>query len=241
MSDDALEHYPGLEGAEYCPVSIGANLVGDRWSLLIIRELVQGATRFNEIHRALPGLSRSLLSGRLRALQRHGLVEHLTETGTGSYRLTQAGADLRGVLEALGAWTVRWRFPPPAAAVPDSPLLLWRIYQGLNRAKLPPHPVTVEFVFRDAEPSRGWMVLNGGASSLCMDAPSQANDVVVGGTVRVWLAVWFGHRTYDDAIESGDLVVKGPAHLVPHFRHWFDLSPLAELVAEQRRAEGERP
>ncbi|MGH9157085.1 MAG: winged helix-turn-helix transcriptional regulator [Acidimicrobiales bacterium] len=240
MPDDALEHYPGLEGTEYCPVSIGANLVGDRWSLLIIREMIQGSTRFNEIHRALPGLSRTLLSGRLRTLQRHGLVEHLTDTSAGSYRLTEAGAALRDVLVALGAWTVRWRFPPPAVAVPDSPLLLWRMYQGLNRAKLPPDTVTVEFVFGDAEPSRGWMVLKGDASSLCMDAPPQATDIVIGGTVRVWLAVWFGHRTYGDAVESGDLVVKGPAHLVPQVRHWFDLSPLAGLVAEQR-SRGERP
>jgi DNA-binding HxlR family transcriptional regulator len=239
VSDGGLDHYPGAEGVEYCPVSIGANLVGDRWSLLIIRELIQGSTRFNEIHRALPGLSRSLLSGRLRALERHGLVEHLTGTNAGSYRLTDAGAGLRSVLVALGAWTVRWRFPAPAQAVPDSPLLLWRMYQGLNRDKLPPHPVTVEFMFEDAEPSRGWMVLNGDASSLCMEAPSQATDVIVAGTVRVWLAVWFGHRTYDEAIESGDLVVKGPAHLVPQVRDWFDLSPLAPLVAEHRARQGD--
>lgn len=236
MSSDSLSHYPGLEGVEYCPVAIGASLMGDRWSLLIVRELLVGASRFNEMHRALPGLSRSMLSGRLRTLERHGLVEALPDAQGGGYGLTDAGADLRGLLMALGAWTVRWRFPPPDETVPDSPLLLWRMYQGINAAQLPPHRVTVEFQFDDAEPSRGWLHLDGEASSLCMDPPGHAADLVISGSVRTWLAVWFGHRTYADAVDTGDLVIKGSAHLVSQVPSWFHLSALARLVVEARSA-----
>jgi DNA-binding HxlR family transcriptional regulator len=232
MTDSFLSHYPGLEGVEYCPVAIGANVMGDRWSLLIVRELLVGATRFNEIHRALPGLSRSMLSGRLRSLERHGLLERLPDGQGGGYRLTEAGADLRDVLMALGAWTVRWRFPPPTAAVPDSPLLLWRMYQGIDIGRLPPHRVTVEFAFDDAEPSRGWLLLDGDASTLCMEPPGDVPDLVVTGSVRAWLAVWFGHCTYTEAVEGGDLKVQGAAHLVAQLPSWFHLSALAHLVAE---------
>lgn len=236
MSSDSPGHYPGLEGVEYCPVAIGASLMGDRWSLLIVRELLVGASRFNEMHRALPGLSRSMLSGRLRTLERHGLVESLPDTHGGGYRLTDAGADLRSTLMALGRWTVRWRFPPPDETVPDSPLLLWRMYQGIVTDRLPARRVTVEFRFDDAEPDRGWLHLDGEASSLCMDPPGHAPDVVVSGSVRTWLAVWFGHRTYRDAVDAGDLTVEGSAHLVPQVPSWFRLSALAPFVTEARSA-----
>lgn len=240
MSDSPLSHYPGLDGVEYCPVAIGANLLGDRWSMLIVRELLVGATRFNEMHRALPGISRSILSGRLRTLERHGLVESVPDAEGGGYRLTQAGADLRGLLMALGEWTVRWRFPAPTEAVPDSPLLLWRMYQGLNVDRLPPQRVTVEFEFDDAEPSRGWLHLDGDDSSLCMDPPGHVPDMLVSASVRTWLAIWFGHRTFADAADAGDLIVKGPAHLVTQLPAWFHLSALAPTVEERRHA-AQRP
>lgn len=232
MSESPLSRYPGMEGVEYCPVAIGASLMGDRWSLLIVRELLVGASRFNEMHRALPGLSRSMLSGRLRTLERRGLVESLPDREGAGYRLTDAGADLRGVLVALGAWTVRWRFPPPDETVPDSKLLLWRMYQGLDRARLPARRVTVELEFDDADPNRGWLRLDGNASSLCMDPPGEAPDLVVSGSVRTWLAVWFGHRTYVAAVDEGDLIVKGSADLVSQLPNWFRLSAFAHLVAE---------
>lgn len=235
MSDDR-QHYPGMEGVEYCPVSIGARLVGDRWSLLIVRELLVGATRFNEIQRGLPGVSRSLLSGRLRSLERQGLVEHQTDTATGSYRLTKAGEDLRPVIVALGSWTVRWRFPPPSLATPDSSLLLWRMYQGLNLDKLPPHRVTLELDFDDAEPNRGWIILDGDASSLCMEPPGHDADLIVDGSVRAWLDVWYGFRGYADVVEAGDLILKGPPHLASQLRGWFDGSAFASEIAERRPA-----
>jgi DNA-binding HxlR family transcriptional regulator len=216
---------------EYCPVSIGAKLVGDRWSLLIVRELLVGASRFNEIHRGLPGLSKSLLASRLRSLVRQGLVERRHDASAGSYALTPAGADLWDVILALGTWTVRWRFPPPAASSGDSALLLWRMYQGVDPARLPPHRVTVEFVLTDAEPGRGWLLLDRARSSLCMEPPGHEADLVVRGSVPTWLAVWFGRRDYADAVAAGDLVVDGQAHLASRLPEWFDISPFAGGLA----------
>jgi DNA-binding HxlR family transcriptional regulator len=213
-------------------------VVGDRWSLLIVRELLAGAGGFNEIHRGLPGLSRSLLSSRLRGLARHGIVEHRSGPA-GGYRLTAAGTDLWDVIHALGIWTVRWRFPPPTASDADSALLLWRIYQGLDVSRLPPYRVTVEFIFPGAEPSRGWLVLDRADSSLCMEPPGHEADLVVRGSVSAWLTIWFGHRTYTDVVAAGDLVLDGQAHLVSLLPQWFDGSPFASAVAAQRPAQYE--
>ena len=238
MASPATSHYPGMEGVEYCPVSIGAKLIGDRWALLIVRELLQGASHFNEIHRGLPGLSKSLLSSRLRSLVRQGLVEHRKEGTAGSYHLTPAGLDLREVLLAVGLWTVRWRFPAPSAAAADSPLLLWRMFQALRYDRLPQGRVTVEFIFRDAKPDRGWLVLDGAESSLCMEPPGNGADVIVTGSVEAWLAVWHGHRSYADTIETGDLKATGPPQLTSEIRGWFDVGTFATAVAAGSQEKG---
>ncbi len=240
MTDSAMSHYPGLEGVEYCPVSIGAKLIGDRWSLLIVRELLQGATRFNEIHRGLPTLSKSLLSSRLRGLVKQGLVEHRNDRATGSYHLTPAGEDLREVIVAVGAWTVQWRFPAPNAAVADSPLLLWRMFQALRLDHLPPRRVTVEFTFSDAKPDRGWMILDGAESSLCMEPPGNDAEMVVDGSVETWLAVWFGHRSFADAVETRSLVLTGTPALTSELHRWFDPSVFAASVAAARDKASDR-
>lgn len=234
MTDPAMDHYSGMEGVEYCPVSIGARLIGDRWSLLIVRELLQGATRFSEIHRGLPTLSKSLLSSRLRALVKHGLVEQRNDRVTGSYHLTPAGEGLRDIIVAVGAWTVQWRFPAPNAAVADSPLLLWRMFQALRVDRLPPRRVTVEFTFSDAEPNRGWLILDGAESSLCMEPPGNDADVMVEGSVEAWLAVWFGHRTYADAVDTRALVLTGTPQLTTDLHRWFDPSVFAASVTAAR-------
>ncbi|MGQ0842890.1 MAG: winged helix-turn-helix transcriptional regulator [Sporichthyaceae bacterium] len=231
-----LSAFPGMEGVEYCPVAIGARVLGDRWSLLIVRELIVGATRFNEIHRALPGLSRSLLSSRLRTLVRDGLLVKGDADGEAGYRLTEAGVALRPVLIALGEWTVQWRFPMPEDSEKNSALMLWRMYQGLDPAALPATRTTLEIVFTDADPGRGWLVLEGGESSLCAQPPGHGTDLTVRGTVPVWLQVWFGHVAFADAVATGQLSVTGPRELATALPSWFRLSHFADLVAKGRAA-----
>jgi DNA-binding HxlR family transcriptional regulator len=230
----SMDRYPGLEGVEYCPVSIGAKLIADRWSLLIVRELLQGATRFSEIHRGLPGLSKSLLSSRLRSLARQGLVARCSDNATGTYHLTPAGADLRQVILAIGTWTVRWRFPPPSSAEGDSALLLWRLFQSLRFEQLPPRRVTVELTFGDTTPNRGWLVLDGAHSSLCMEPPGDDIDVVVRGSVDAWLSIWFRHRSYAEVVRAGELTLQGSPQLTAQLPRWFGTSAFAESVAAGR-------
>ena len=102
--------------AQYCPIAKGSAILGDRWTLLIVREMLGGASGFNELHRGLPGISRSVLADRLRSLERAEIVERRTgpKGRTLDYRLTLAGRDLEAVVQAIGAWGVTWDPPIPA-------------------------------------------------------------------------------------------------------------------------------
>ena len=137
----------------YGPVSVGAQLVGDRWTLLIVRELMDGATGFNQLHRGLPGLSRSLLTSRLRRLEGLGLVRRVSLERRGTpveYHLTPPGLGLSGVIHALGTWTRDWHLPATAQTA-DSPTALWRLFRTLDTSALPRRGVSIEFRF----PRRG--------------------------------------------------------------------------------------
>lgn len=217
---------------EYCPVSVGAKLLGDRWCLLILREMICGTERFNEIHRSLPGISRSILAGRLRYLERHGLVVRMQgEKAKAGYRLTDAGWGVRSIVVAIGDWAIDWKFPPPAESESDSILFLWRVYQGADRSALPPGRVTIEFEFDNGRPRYGWLVLNSGVPTLCVDPPGFEPDLRVRGSVPTWLAVWFGHKDYAAAVARGDIEFYGPSELSRQFRSWFPLNRFALAIS----------
>lgn len=213
------------------PVSLGTEIVGDRWTLLVVRELLDGATRFNDIHRGLPGLSRSLLASRLRRLDRLGLVRRVPLTLGGKYveyHLTPAGAGLSEVIRSLGAWTRDWQLQPagdPVAGV-DPSTVLWRFFRSLDTSAVPRAGVNVEFHFVGGSPARGWIRLDqlrprAGLASLEGDV-----DLVVLATTRVFDDLWTGLSTCDTAIDSGDIVFDGPARMARDFRRWF-VNPVA--------------
>ncbi len=121
---------------EYCPIAVGVEYFGDRWTPLILRELVVGSHRFNDIHRGIPKISRTLLSQRLRSLVDRGLVDRLDDGGI-EYHLTPAGADLEPIIWALGHWAARWAFGDPEKAQLDIAWLVWRMRQHLDPEHLP--------------------------------------------------------------------------------------------------------
>jgi DNA-binding HxlR family transcriptional regulator len=225
---------------EYCPVSMSAELLTERWNLLIVRELLSGAERFNDIHRGLPGLSRTLLSQRLRQLQRAGLVAALEpgEHGTAGYRLTEAGFALRTVLEALGSWAVQWRFPRPTEGQLNPHLLLWRMRSGLVLDRLPAGRTIVQLTFSDTRTHHGWLVLDGVNSSVCARDPLFDVDLYASARSEVWHEWWFGHRSIQGSIHSGEVVLSGRKELADRFPDWFRLSPFAAEVAAQPAAAG---
>ena len=142
-----------------CPVSRATEILGDRWTLLIVREMMLGSHRFNGIERGLPGISRSLLASRLRNLVDAGIVERLpgARSKLPEYSLSETGRDLKKVIEALGAWGVRCAFGEPRPEELDAALLVWKIHQRINRDLLPQKRTVVEFDFTDlTRTAHGW-------------------------------------------------------------------------------------
>lgn len=214
---------------QYCPVAHALEIVGDRWTLLIVRDLMKGIAHFNELERGLPGISRGLLSKRLRLLEKAGIVEkrHST-TGrmTTSYRLTPAGEELIVPIEALWQWGMAWAFPEPSPEELNSPLLMWRLHMEVDRARLPDERVVVQFSFSGAERSTYWIVLQPDDVTLCITDPGFEIQLQVRADLSAFFQVWAQRLSYHRAVEDRALVVDGPPRLIRAFPTWF--TPLAE-------------
>ena len=223
---------------QYCPVSRATEILGDRWTLLIIREMILGGHRFNDIERGLPGISRSLLAARLRNLADAGVIERLpgARSKLGEYHLSEAGRDLKKVIEALGAWGVRCAFGEPRLEELDPALLVWKIHQRINRDVLPERRTVVEFDFTGTRPHRAWLVLQRSEVSVCATPPGFDSDLVVRADLAFFYRLWLGYVEYDAAIRSGAVVVNGAPALAKEFPRWLLWSPMSRFVREHSRA-----
>jgi DNA-binding HxlR family transcriptional regulator len=158
--------------AQYCPVAKGSEILGDRWTLLIVREMLGGASGFNELQRGLPGISRSVLTDRMRALERAEVIARRTgpKGRTLEYRLTPTGRDLRPVVQAIGEWGATWSLTEPRAEELDPYLLIVWMARHVDRQRLPTNRTVVQFDFRDPK-QRYWMVLEPSEVSVCLQHP----------------------------------------------------------------------
>ncbi|MGH7459882.1 MAG: winged helix-turn-helix transcriptional regulator [Longimicrobiales bacterium] len=155
--------------AQYCPVAKATEVLGDRWTLLIVREMLGGVSGFNELQRGLPGISRSVLTDRMRALERARVIQRRTgpKGRTLEYRLTAAGHDLQQVVQALGEWGVTWSLTEPRPEELDPYLLIVWMARHVDRERVPPKRTVVQFDFRDPK-QRYWMVLEPSEVSVCL-------------------------------------------------------------------------
>src|SRR5262245_199154 len=222
---------------QYCPVARASEIVADRWTPLIVRELLLGSHRFNEIERGLPGISRSLRSSRLRALEAAGVVERLprAQSTMTEYHLSESGRELKAVIEALGAWGVRWAFGDPKLEELDAGLLIWKIHQRINCELLPEMRTVVEFDFTGPRAQRVWLILQRREVSVCVTPPRFDADLIVRADLAFFYRVWLGQIEYDAATRCGSLVVEGPPALAKQLPRWFMWSPMARFVRERER------
>lgn len=223
---------------QYCPVARASEIVADRWTPLIVRELILGSHRFNDIERGLPGISRSLLASRLRDLEDSGVVERLPRAGSrmAEYHLSEAGTHLKPVIEALGAWGVRWAFGEPRPEELDAGLLVWKMHQRIDRELLPDRRTVVEFDFTGPKGKRVWLLLERREVSVCVTPPGFDSDLVVRSDLAFFYRVWFGYVEYDAAVRGGGVAVEGLPALVKQLPRWFMWSPMARLVRERECA-----
>jgi DNA-binding HxlR family transcriptional regulator len=220
---------------DFCPVQMAAEVVADRWTPLIVRELVLGNTRFNDIARGLPGISRSLLVQRLRHLEKNGVLETWpSPTGRGhEYHLTPAGRDLERVIDSFGRWAIEWLFEDmrPHDVAPTT--LMWWMHRRVDATRFPPRRTVVEWRHTAPNPQVIWLVLDRQEVSVCMVHPGFEVDVVVSGTTATFADVFQGYCTWHEAVEDGRIDVAGPPRLLSALPRWFLWSPWAEVTRER--------
>lgn len=217
---------------QYCPIAKGLEVIGGRWTLLIVRDMSFGGARFfNDLSRGLPRLSRGVLASRLRALQDAGIVERRVDAcgKRPEYHLTQAGRDLRPVIQALLEWGAHWAFEEPGEEDLDPVLLMWWIRAGVEPGRLPPQRTVVQFEFR-GKSEKFWLVMDRSDVSLCLKRPRFDIDMWVTADLSALYQIWLGRLSFSDAEADGLIDLNAIPSLTRAFPSWFTLSPTSESV-----------
>lgn len=226
---------------QFCPVAKASEIFAERWTPLILREMLMGSTRFSDIHRGVSLMSRSLLSKRLQELERAGVIERvLGDHGYDEYRLTSAGEELRSVVITLGNWGKQWTQAAMRAEDLDVGLLMWDMRRRIDFQQLPDAQTVVLFEYPDAPTRhrRFWLVLNRDDVDLCFVDPGLDTHLNVTCDVRTMVAIWMGDQSYGTALQSRALQLDGPAELRNRFPSWLRLSTFAEV--DRRSVAGAR-
>ncbi|WP_198681089.1 winged helix-turn-helix transcriptional regulator [Lentzea terrae] len=210
--------------AQYCPIVRAVEVLGDRWTLLIVRDMLVGASRFNELSRGLPGLSRALLSRRLRQLANAGLVQR---TGDG-YTLTSAGEALRPLVFGLADWGARYAFGDPRADELDPEVLMWWMHGRIDTGTLS-RRANIEIRINDRRRTF-WLVIEPGDASVCYTDPGLEVDAVLASDIATLYRMWEGELELLDAVRAGTIELTGPRWVVRGLPAWLKLSPVAEHV-----------
>lgn len=216
---------------QFCPVSKAMELLDERWTLLLVRELVTGSEHFNELRRGLPRMSPTLLSRRLHQLTRAGIVVRVRDGNQVRYVLTPAGQELRPVVEALGVWGTRWIGEIGDEDL-DPKLLLWDMHRNVDRALVPEGRTVVQFRFPDvaADARDWWLVITADEVDVCDADPGYPVAVTLTAPLRRMTEIWRGDLRWAEAVKAGQLEVRGPQTLRRAVSGWFTLSPFARVA-----------
>ena len=218
----------GSSYGQFCPVAKAMELLDERWTLLLVRELLCGSEHFNDLRRGLPRMSPTLLSQRLQHLARAGVVERRDENGVVRYLLTPAGEELRPVVEALGSWGVRWVGELGDEDL-DPKLLLWDMHRNMDLTATPPGRTVIAFRFPDVprDLRDWWLVVTPQEADVCDADPGHEVAVTITADLRSLVEVWRGDRAWNDAVRAGRLQLDGPESVRRAVPTWFTLSAFA--------------
>lgn len=214
---------------QFSSIAKALEVIGERWTALILRELICGSSRFSEIHRGIPRISPSLLAKRLADLERDGVIQRAANTN--GYELTQAGWELKPMVETLGVWGQRWVRGQLSDDDLDPDLLMWDIRRRINVAAMPEDRTCVCFEFTDAPENAAlyWLVKSDDGVDLCISDPNYDIDLYVTTDVRTMTEVWNGDLPILAAIDRGTIDLHGPNSLRGAFPSWLQLSLFAGI------------
>ena len=214
---------------QFCPVAKAMEVLDERWTLLVVRELLLGSTRFNELRRGVPKMSPALLSKRLRALERAGVVVRTEESGRSSYALTESGLELKPVVDALGAWGVRWVGELGQEDL-DPHLLMWDLRRTLPVERWPRARTVVAVRFDDVAKARDWWIcVNGDDVDVCDYDPGFEVAATVATSLHTLTGVWRGDLSWTQALRSGELRLDAPGSVRRQVPEWIGQSLLAAV------------
>ena len=220
---------------QFCPVAMAAEVLCSRWTVVLLRELLAGSTRFNDLRRGLPRMSPALLSQRLKELEETGVVERRPvagEPGINEYALTDAGRELQPLVESFGKWGQRWIPSKLSLEQLDAQLLMWDMRRGLRFDPSPKRRLVIQFQYSDA-PKRDrswWLIVDPSEPvDLCSVDPGHDVDLYVSCSLRTMTAIWMGIESVREARNDDTLMLTGDRDLIDTMERWLGLSPFAPV------------
>ncbi|MFN6550369.1 winged helix-turn-helix transcriptional regulator [Mycolicibacterium septicum] len=216
---------------QFCPVAKAMELLDERWTLLVVRELLRGSAHFNDLRRGVPKMSPALLSKRLKTLTRAGVVERSEIDGRTSYSLTECGQELAGVVDALGSWGVRWIGDLGEEDL-DPHLLMWDMRRTIPIADWPRSRTTIAFVFDGVAPkaSRWWLTVSDGQADVCDFDPGYDVAGTVQTNLRTLIEIWRGDAGWARAVLDGSVALSGSADVRRAIPKWLGQSTAAAIL-----------
>lgn len=225
---------------QFCPVAKGAEVFAERWTPLVLRELLCGSTHFNDLHRGVPLMSRTLLSQRLKQLEEIGVVTRKSGPKGPEHHLTQAGKDFAPIVARLGEWGQRWFRSKFSDDELDVKSLVWDMRRTVRPKAFPPGRISVQFDFSDLPASKRtwWLVCDHGEVGICPTDPGFEVNLFVATDLRTMTRVWMGDISVRIALGSGGIELEGSRDFRQRFEQWLGLSGFAGIQDGRRPGAG---
>ena len=211
---------------QFCPVAKATEVIGEKWTLLVLRELLLGTTRFNEFQRAISRMSPTLLAKRLRHLEECGIVIRKKLSGQKGYeyRLTAAGKELSPLIEVLAVWGMRWARGQMSDDELDVEFLMWDLQRRLQTGQLPDGKTVICFIFDElANHKTWWLLVDGDVVDLCTEDPGKDVDLYINSSVRTIVQIWKGDLELRTALRNKSVKAHGSRHLIRTMPDWLGL------------------
>lgn len=216
---------------QFCPLAQATQILCERWTLLVIREFIAGSSRFSELQKGVPLMSPTLLSTRLNQLHEEGIISRSGKKGSYVYALTEAGQELRSVIELMGVWGHRWARSKLHDDDLDAGLLMWDMRRSVDPTVFPAHRIVVQFNYPDAPKGarQWWLVSELGEIDLCLDDPGHEVDVIINSPLKTMTSIWTCQSKLNDEVSQGNLSVMGDPKLTSKLQSWLRSSLLSHL------------
>ena len=222
-----------MEYGQFCPIAKATEILGEKWTLLVVRELLMGGTRFSELQRGLSLISPTMLSKRLDTLEEHGLVlkKKIPNQKGYEYFPTRSCSELLPIIKTLGDWGMRWARSNLTEKDYDVELLMLYLKRSINPENLIGNETVIRYKFTDIKDFPDWwMVVKGGDVDLCVKDPGKEVDVYFTTSVKTMAGIWMGDTTYKKALAGDELKLVGPKALTKDVSRWMEVSVFAAIA-----------